>query len=248
MLRGPKTEFSGVLSIRRGSRSSIRWAAMASLLFSLSCSSIWDPFLVHRCLNGEVCDVDMVDSGSSDMPSSGASDMPPNGASDLVGKPPTCHAGFSSPTACGQNATVTWNCTNATSCTYSCTGSLTQSGSTACSGSESILVNDASGEHCTLTALGAAGTTTVSASTYCIPQCTGSFGPRPACGGNAKVEWNCIGATSCTYLCTGTSPGSGALACSGSMELKVDSAGQNCTVTAAGPGGIGSTSASTTCM
>ena len=88
MLRGPKTEISGVLSIRLGWRSSVRWLTMASLLSSLSCSSIWDPFLLNRCSNGESCGLDMVGSGSSDLPSSSASDMPPNGALDFAGMPP----------------------------------------------------------------------------------------------------------------------------------------------------------------
>ena len=80
MMRGPKTEFSGVLSIGRGWHSSVRWVTMASLLSSLSCNSVWDPFLVNRCPNGEACGLDMVGSGSSDLPSRGASDfagMPP---------------------------------------------------------------------------------------------------------------------------------------------------------------------------
>ena len=81
MLRGPKTELSGVLAIRLGWRSSVRWVTMASLLSSLSCSSIWDPFLLTRCANGEAC--------GRDMSGSGTSDMLPNGASDFAGMPPT---------------------------------------------------------------------------------------------------------------------------------------------------------------
>ncbi len=81
MLRCPKTELSGVLAIRLGWRSSVRWVTMASLLSSLSCSSIWDPFLLTRCANGEAY--------GRDMSGSGTSDMLPNGASDFAGMPPT---------------------------------------------------------------------------------------------------------------------------------------------------------------
>ncbi len=163
---------------------------------------------------------------------------------------PTCSASFSPPMACGPNTTVSWNCTNATSCTYSCTGTWTGSGSGACSGSAELPL-DATGEHCSLVASGAGGTATVSVSTYCIPpppRCSVSFGSRPACGGNAQVTWNCTGATSCTYSCTGTVVGSGALDCSGSTQLPVGIAGEHCIVSAVGAGGTGTATASTTCI
>ena len=67
-------------SIWRGWRFGICWVAMASLLSSSNCNSIWEPFLVNRCPNGDACGLDMVGSGSSDLPSRGASDsagMPP---------------------------------------------------------------------------------------------------------------------------------------------------------------------------
>lgn len=163
---------------------------------------------------------------------------------------PTCSARFSPPTACGPNTTVSWNCTNARSCTYSCTGTWTGSGSGPCSGSAELPL-DAAGEHCSLFASGAGGTATVSASTYCNPpppQCNGAFGSRPTCGGNAQVTWNCTGATSCTYSCTGTFIGSGPLDCSGSMQIPVGSAGEHCTIIAVGAGGTGSATASTDCI
>ena len=89
MRRGPKTEFPGVFTISRGWCSGIRWVAMASLLSLSNCNSIWDPFLLNRCSNGESCGLDLVDTGSSDLPSSGAADMPPNGSLDLAGMQPS---------------------------------------------------------------------------------------------------------------------------------------------------------------
>lgn len=81
MLHGPKTEFSGVLSSWRGWRSGIGWVAMASLLCSSNCNSLWDPFLLGRCENGLACGLDM--------PGGGASDMLPQGSLDSAGTQPS---------------------------------------------------------------------------------------------------------------------------------------------------------------
>ena len=79
------------------------------------------------------------------------------------------------------------------------------------------------------------------------PQCSATFvGPTPKCGTNVNITWNCTGATSCTYVCTGTVPTSSPIICSDTQQIQVNSAA-NCTLTADGPGGRGTVSASTPC-
>ncbi len=168
-----------------------------------------------------------------------------------TGGPPACSASFGPAPACGAAAVVTWNCTNATSCTHVCTGTTPSSGAVPCAGSEPLAVG-AAGERCTINAVGAGGATTATTATVsCVPapSCSASFGPAPACGSPAVVTWNCTNATSCDYVCMGTSPSSGPVPCSGSAPYTVGAAGERCTIHAVGAGGAAATAtASVSCI
>lgn len=164
-----------------------------------------------------------------------------------VGPAPACTGGFGAATiACGSAGTLTWSCTNATTCSYDCVGTTASSGAVACSGSASVVV-DTAGESCTIHATGTGGSAQAIANAACAgkPACSGSF---TGCGQTSTVSWSCLGATSCTYDCTGTYVSSGAVACDGSIAIAVGAAGERCTVTGTGPGGTASGSFEATCL
>ena len=220
---------------------SLRQVVVGCFLFFVGCNSVWDPFLLNRCTNGDGCTQDLAGSDTLDMPGDGAADL-------SIG-PPTCSANFTAPAPCGQPATLTWNCLNAKSCTRTCTGDVPKSGLVGCLNSEKIPVSTSNGERCTLSASNEAGTfTTPQATASCIPppQCSASIEPPQRCGTNVRVTWNCTGATSCTYLCTGTVQTSGSINCSDSQLVQVDYAA-TCTLTADGPGGRSYAYVNTTC-
>jgi hypothetical protein len=73
--------------------------------------------------------------------------------------PPACTASFS---GCGATSSVSWNCDRATSCSFDCTGAVVGSGSTTCSGTTPLDVGTV-GESCTISAVGAGGTASATA-------------------------------------------------------------------------------------
>ena len=230
-----------VVRVFASCKRSLRQVVVGGFLFFVGCNSVWDPFLLNRCTNGDDCPQDLA---VSDM-----LDMPDDGGADLPSEPPSCSANFTAPAPCGQPATLTWNCPNAKSCTRTCTGDVPKSGPVGCFNSEQIPVSTNNGERCTLSASNDAGAFTtpqVTASCIPAPQCSASIEPPQRCGTNVRVTWNCTGATSCTYLCTGTVQTSGSINCSDSQLVQVDSAA-TCTLTADGPGGRSYAYVNTTC-
>ncbi|MBK8692322.1 MAG: hypothetical protein IPN17_08465 [Deltaproteobacteria bacterium] len=193
--------------------------------------------------SGETCTINAVGAGGA-MTSASAS-------VSCIGAPrPSCTVTWGPRVTCGGTATVSWNCTNATSCDYVCGGTTEASGAVACSGTAPIGIGPG-GETCAINATGPGGAGTASASTSCSPpaaSCTASWGPRMACGAAPTVSWNCTNATSCNYVCTGSTPSSGAVDCTGSAALPVGVAGETCTIYATGAGAPGSASASTSCL
>ena len=221
---------------------SLRQVVVGGFLFFVGCNSVWDPFLLNRCTNGDGC--------TQDLAASDTLDMPGDGAADLSLGPPTCSANFTAPAPCGQPATLTWNCPNAKSCTRTCTGDVPKSGPVGCFNSEQIPVSTNNGERCTLSAsndVGAFTTPQVTASCIPRPQCSGFFDPPQQCGMNANVTWSCTGATSCTFSCTGTGSTPGSVDCSGKGPIQVVSSPASCTIFADGPGGKTQATATTTC-
>lgn len=172
------------------------------------------------------------------------------GTGGAPGALPSCSATFSNVTpSCGATVNANWSCTNATTCSYSCSGDTTSSGVIPCSGSSPFQVTK--GVKCTLTGKNGNGLATSSASVTCdgTPACSVIVavpGPPSKCPVSGTASWSCINATSCSYDCSGDVSGSGSVACAGSMPIAFKT-GASCTLTGTSDGGVTTVAASATC-
>ncbi len=166
------------------------------------------------------------------------------------GAVPSCTAAWSNTApSCGSTVTANWSCSNANTCTYQCSGDVTQSGSIPCTGTTKIAISqDLS---CLLTSHNGKGSTTSSYNVSCDgkPACSVHFevpGPPAACPVSGEAVWSCSGATSCSYVCTGSLAGSGSVSCNGSLPVTLTQS-SSCVITATNAAGSVTATVAATC-
>lgn len=144
-----------------GETSTISWSCADATSCSYACSGTASaggaiacsgstPFAVGAA--GETCTITGTGVGGT-------------GAATVVATclPPRCTGSFD---GCGPTSSVTWDCKDATACTFDCTGSAAGSGSLPCSGTTPFAIG-AAGETCTISATGPGGSGSVTAKAPC---------------------------------------------------------------------------------